>query len=167
MSSGLDSPVSSISKGALRKSTIFGLSGIQIYDATSVVIYDVCIRSDFPCLLLQPSVFGTGFVAIAHEPKAKALVPLRDHLLKFYPADHEIAFLTSAMLPSAEPSFTCLQVGELADEGRQRPVPGASIYIPRLRAPVPHQELLDNMTDAAAFRRSFRRRDTAKPSRRN
>src|SRR5262249_51634122 len=76
--------------------------GLQIYDATSFVAARIEPRVDLDCLLFQIAVFGTPYIAVGHHPQSDAFVYLQEHLLRFYPAEHEIIQVTSASYPSAD-----------------------------------------------------------------
>lgn len=128
--------------------------GLQIYDATWLVGCSIEPRVDIPCLLLQTSVFGTAYVAAGYQPRPHALVPLRDHLLQFYPGSHEIAFVSSAEQWYGEAGIYRLMLQDLGTIGKQE-LQGTSLFIPRLRDPNMISGFLERMNDRASLTEAF------------
>jgi uncharacterized protein YabN with tetrapyrrole methylase and pyrophosphatase domain len=132
-----------------------GFSGLQIYDASGLVLYRIEPRVDVPCLLLQPQMFGTAYAAVGHEPMPNALNPLRDHLLRFYPPEHEVTFIWSAVWWYEDPEIHRLPLSGLDSVG-WREVAGASMFIPALHKLEPDQDFLASLEDLLHFRQAFR-----------
>jgi Tetrapyrrole (Corrin/Porphyrin) Methylases len=69
-------------------------NGLTIQDATSLVMRNLPLDPSLATLLFQPSAFGT---MLTHYQTrwSPDLSPLRNHLRKFYPANHRCAFVRS------------------------------------------------------------------------
>lgn len=122
--------------------------GIQIYDASAVLLHKIDLRTDIPCLLLQPHIFGTLYVAGDHQPKADMFKPLRDYLLQFYDSDHEIISVTSATSRMITPILHRFQLVNLGNPERTEHTMGASLFIPASKQLEVDQEFLQTMLDS-------------------
>ncbi|MGY3677074.1 SAM-dependent methyltransferase [Streptomyces sp. TE33382] len=104
--------------------------GIQMYEATDLLLRQRPIQSDVTCVIWQPTVVGdptcpTGPYA------SRQFEPLRDYLLRFYPHDHEVKLVTSKNHPLIRSSVVSLKVSDLATE--LAGVPGVgTLYVPAL-----------------------------------
>jgi 7-cyano-7-deazaguanine synthase in queuosine biosynthesis len=142
--------------------------GCQIYDASSIVAYGISLRPDVPCLLLQPDLFGTGYVAFGHEPTPRAMEPLKQYLLRFYPSSHVVTYVTSAVTKSSPPGLASFALGHLGGTEEAPQTPGASLFIPAAEELKPDQAFVERMSDARTFSESYRKvaaRQTARPAR--
>jgi len=129
--------------------------GLQIYDPTTLVGCDIAPRVDMPCLLIQPTTFGTVYATIGHRPRPDALAPLRDHLLRFYPADHRVFFVRSADgYYAATPSIYALSLADLGGIGQDE-LAGSSLFVPRLHEPHWRDDFARHMNDAASLSEAF------------
>jgi uncharacterized protein YabN with tetrapyrrole methylase and pyrophosphatase domain len=80
-------------------------NGLQVYEATDVVLRQRPLQPDVPCLLLQIGTFGSViFSATPSAPQRFAL--LKEHLLRFYPAAHRVAAVTSSVHPIVNPGIS-------------------------------------------------------------
>jgi precorrin-4 methylase len=132
-----------------------GTSGLQIYGASWFVIYRIEPRVDVPCLLLQPAAFGTSYATLHHDPNPETFAPLRDHLLRFYPPEHELVLVRSAAAWHDQEQVHRFPLGDLCSVGREE-VRNASLFIPRLRAPEPDRSFGSKMYDRSHFAESYR-----------
>jgi uncharacterized protein YabN with tetrapyrrole methylase and pyrophosphatase domain len=76
------------------------LLGLQMYEATELLVRRRPLQNDVPCLLWQ---VGSAEVAYYTEGEttAQQLSGLQRHLLTFYPADHELTAVFNSPWPSA------------------------------------------------------------------
>ncbi|TWF89221.1 SAM-dependent methyltransferase [Streptomyces capillispiralis] len=130
--------------------------GIQIFDASSLVAHNIQPRNDIDCLVMQPNVFGTAFVTMGRKPRAAALWPLRDHLLKCYPSDHTVTCITCSVRsgnPAHVESFplSCLGGTEMSPQTL-----GASLFIPAAVPLKPDEDFSDRFRDQSEFERNYR-----------
>ncbi|MGW9593927.1 SAM-dependent methyltransferase [Streptomyces chartreusis] len=123
--------------------------GIQMYEATDLLLRQRPIQSDVTCVIWQPTVVGdptcpTGPYA------SRQFEPLQDYLLRFYPRDHEVKLVTSKNHPLIRSSVVSLKVSDLATE--LAGVPGVgTLYVPALtERSVKDSELMDVMVSTGA-----------------
>ena len=129
--------------------TDIALSGIQMYEATDLLLRRRPIQSDVTCVIWQPTVVGDP--TYHTEPyTAEQFTPLQEYLLRFYPADHEAAIVTTKTYPLTRSVVQHLQLGHLAVELERAPKVG-TLYIPPLsERPVEDAELLKVMLTAGS-----------------
>jgi uncharacterized protein YabN with tetrapyrrole methylase and pyrophosphatase domain len=105
-------------------------TGVQMYEATDVLLRRRPLQNDVPCVIWQPTVVGDP--TYHPEPYAAGqFTPLQDYLLGFYPADHEVALVTTKTFPLTRSVVQHLPLGELAAELEHAP-PVATLYVPPL-----------------------------------
>jgi uncharacterized protein YabN with tetrapyrrole methylase and pyrophosphatase domain len=123
------------------------LSGVQMYEATDLLLRRRPIQSDVTCVIWQPTVVGDP--TYRPEPyTVEQFMPLQEYLLRFYPADHEAAIVTTKTYPLTRSVVQRLQLGDLAAELERAPQVG-TLYIPPLsERPVEDAELLEVMLAA-------------------
>jgi uncharacterized protein YabN with tetrapyrrole methylase and pyrophosphatase domain len=129
--------------------TDIALSGIQMYEATDLLLRRRPIQNDVTCVIWQPTVVGDP--TYRPEPyTVEQFMPLQEYLLRFYPADHEVSIVTTKTYPLTRSVVQRLQLGDLAVELEQAPKVG-TLYIPPLNErPVEDIELLEVMLAAEA-----------------
>jgi hypothetical protein len=129
--------------------TDIALSGIQMYEATDLLLRRRPIQTDVTCVIWQPTVVGDP--TYHTEPyTADQFTPLQEYLLRFYPADHEAAIVTTKTHPLTRSVVQHLQLGALAMELERAPKVG-TLYIPPLgERPVEDAELLEVMLTAGS-----------------
>ncbi len=105
-------------------------SGIQMYEATDLLLRRRPIQSDVTCLIWQPTVVGDP--TTPDGPYAsQQFEPLQDYLLRFYPPDHQVKLVTSKTHPLIRSTVKSLNVGDLAAVLEGAPGVG-TLYIPGL-----------------------------------
>ena len=109
-----------------------GLTGLQLYEATAVLVHDRRLDPEVPCLLFQVDTVESAFFTVAAS-RPERFHRLQAHLRRFYPADHEIVVVRSAGHPVLGPTETRFPLSELAE----RLAAGASgtMFIPPVRIP--------------------------------
>jgi uncharacterized protein YabN with tetrapyrrole methylase and pyrophosphatase domain len=124
--------------------TDIALSGIQMYEATDLLLRRRPIQNDVTCVIWQPTVVGDP--TYRPEPNtAEQFRPFQEYLLRFYPADHEVAIVTTKTHPLTRSVVQRVRLGDLASELERAPQVG-TLYIPPLsERPVEDAELLDVM----------------------
>lgn len=129
--------------------TDIAFSGVQMYEATDLVMRKRPIQSDVTCVIWQPTIFGdptypTGPFA------AEQFKPLQEYLLHFYPADHEAALVMTKTFPLMRSVVHRLKLCDLATELERAPRV-ATLYIPELgERPVEDAELFETMVTAGS-----------------
>jgi uncharacterized protein YabN with tetrapyrrole methylase and pyrophosphatase domain len=123
--------------------------GIQMYEATDLLLRRRPIQSDVTCVIWQPTVTGDP-TCPAGPYESQQFEPLQSYLLGFYPADHEIKLVTSKTHPLVRSTVQSLRVGELAAALEGAPGVG-TLYIPALSdRPIADTELLNVMVTAGS-----------------
>jgi len=129
--------------------TDIALDGIQMYEATDLLLRRRPIQNDVTCVIWQPTVVGDPTYR-AEPYTAEQFEPLQEYLLRFYPADHEVAIVTTKTYPLTRSVVQRLPLGELAVELERAPQVG-TLYIPPLsERPVEDAELLEVMLTAGS-----------------
>jgi uncharacterized protein YabN with tetrapyrrole methylase and pyrophosphatase domain len=122
-------------------------NGIQMYEATDLLLRRRPILTDVTCVIWQPTVVGDPTYR-ADAYTAEQFLPLQEYLLGFYPADHEVAIVTTRTFPLTRSVVQRLSLHELAAELEQAPSVG-TLYIPPLvERPVEDADLLGVMLGA-------------------
>jgi uncharacterized protein YabN with tetrapyrrole methylase and pyrophosphatase domain len=120
--------------------TDIAMSGVQMYEATDLLMRRRPLQNDVACIVWQPTVVGdptyhTGAYSTSH------FTPLQEYLLRFYPADHEVSIVTTKTHPLTRSVVQRLPLGELAVELEKAPKVG-TLYIPPLnQRPIEDAEL--------------------------
>jgi precorrin-2 methylase len=125
------------------------LSGVQMYEATDLLLRRRPIQSDVTCIIWQPTVVGDP--TYRPEPyTVEQFEPLQEYLLRFYPAEHEAAIVTTKTYPLTRSVVQRLKLGDLAAELERAPQVG-TLYIPPLGdRPVEDDQLLEVMLMAGS-----------------
>lgn len=124
-------------------------SGIQMYEATDLLLRRRPIQSDVTCVIWQPTVVGDP-TCPAGPYASRQFEPLQEYLLRFYPPDHEVKLVTSKTHPLLRSTVQSLNIGELARVLEGAPGVG-TLYIPRLaERPIEDPELLNVMVTSGS-----------------
>jgi uncharacterized protein YabN with tetrapyrrole methylase and pyrophosphatase domain len=119
-------------------------NGIQMYEATDLLLRRRPLQSDVNCVIWQPTVVGDPTCpADWYEPEQ--FMPLQHYLEGFYPSDHEVSLVTSKTFPLTRSVVQRLPLGDLASQLSGAPGVG-TLYIPALtERPVEDAELMELM----------------------
>jgi uncharacterized protein YabN with tetrapyrrole methylase and pyrophosphatase domain len=121
-----------------------GFDGLQIYEATDLLVRHRPLHTDVGCVVAQVSVVANpreGTASDAHEQ----LVRLQEYLLGFYPPDHGAVVVTSRTHPLLEPLLYRARIGNLANALGQTSHSG-TLYIPPVhRRPIADRKLANLM----------------------
>jgi uncharacterized protein YabN with tetrapyrrole methylase and pyrophosphatase domain len=121
-----------------------GFDGLQLYEATDLLVRDRPLQPDVACVIAQ--------APVVLEPRLKGGMPgrsnlekLQAHLLKFYPPNHEFVIVISKTHPLASSVLQRARLGELAKVLAKASHSG-TLYIPPIhRREIADQELADKM----------------------
>jgi uncharacterized protein YabN with tetrapyrrole methylase and pyrophosphatase domain len=124
--------------------TDIAFNGIQMYEATDLVLRRRPLQNDVTCVIWQPTIFGDP--TYPTEPcTAEQFMPLQEYLLRFYPAEHEVTLVMTKTFPLTRSVVQNLQLRDLAAELERAPQVG-TLYIPPLnQRPVEDTELMEMM----------------------
>lgn len=112
--------------------------GFEIWEATALVRMDVKPDTTAHLVLPQAPMYEvtTGVdLATLTMQTSSAVAVLRDHLLRFYPADHEVHYIKTGSGPGARslaPDIETLRLADLDHPGRNQ---GGTLLVPGLARP--------------------------------
>jgi Tetrapyrrole (Corrin/Porphyrin) Methylases len=105
-----------------------GLTGVQIYEATALLIENRQLQPDVPCVLLQVDAIESGLFSRA--PSApRRFIRLQEHLLRFYPPEHSVIGLLSSTFPLVPALKREFPLSELPERLAETPL-GGTLFIP-------------------------------------
>jgi uncharacterized protein YabN with tetrapyrrole methylase and pyrophosphatase domain len=124
-------------------------SGVQMYEATDLLLRQRPIQSDVACVIWQPTVVGDP-TCPAGPYMAQQFEPLQNYLLRFYPADHVVKLVTSKTHPLVRSNVQSLNLRDLPAALEGTPGVG-TLYIPALtERPIEDLELLTRMVTSGS-----------------
>src|SRR5262249_1849581 len=98
-------------------------NGIQMYEATDLLLRRRPLQNDVTAVIWQPTVVGDP--TYRPEPyTVEQFRPLQDYLLGFYPAEHEVAIVTTKTFPLTRSVIQRLKLADLAEELERAPQVG-------------------------------------------
>jgi hypothetical protein len=104
-----------------------GPNGVQMYEATDLLLRRRPIQSDVMCVIWQPTVVGDPTYPM--QPHTiEQFRPLQEYLERFYPAGHEVSLVTTRTHPLTRSTIRRFKLSDLATELVQAP-PVATLYI--------------------------------------
>jgi uncharacterized protein YabN with tetrapyrrole methylase and pyrophosphatase domain len=129
--------------------TDIALNGIQMYEASDLLLRRRPLQNDVTCIIWQPTVVGDPTYR-AQPYTTEQFEPLQEYLLQFYPAEHGVKIVTTKTFPLTRSVVQHLELGDLAAELELAPQVG-TLYIPPLNErPVEDAELLEVMLTAGS-----------------
>jgi uncharacterized protein YabN with tetrapyrrole methylase and pyrophosphatase domain len=108
--------------------------GLQIFEATQLVIYGLAMNPSLSTLILQVGYFLHDVTLPPVHRKPDEFKPFVDHLLQFFPKDHPAIFVESADGRSGTSIVFSVDI-EAIDHYRNRIRPGMTLYVPRVGIP--------------------------------
>ncbi|MBC8164373.1 MAG: hypothetical protein H7Y20_00725 [Bryobacteraceae bacterium] len=125
--------------------------GVQMYEATDLLLRQRPIQPDVPCFIWQIGTVGTRIYS-EHASKPERFSAIRDYLAQYYPLDHEMVAVYSPNLPLAPAMltrFTLKTIESVADQLHQ----GVTVFIPSVEfRPVNSDAMLDEIDDLGRLR---------------
>lgn len=132
------------------------IDGLQVYEATDLIIRDRPVQPDVTCVILQAAIALEPYNNPG-QPSSDGLQLLQRQLLKFYPASHQAVLLMSATHPLLEPLRVGFALGELAAAVAAASNVATLIIPPTQPRPVADQRLAERMRLPTAAEPSSRR----------
>jgi len=125
----------------------FSRDGLQMYDATDVLLRRRPLQNDVGCVLWQTTTFADPTYRTEHQT-AVVFAKLRDYLLEFYPARHRVFTVYSRTHPALRSIVNRHTIGDLAEALSTGPQSG-SIFIPPVqRRPVADDAVAEQLRQA-------------------
>ncbi len=123
------------------------IQGLQMYEATEMMIRKRPLLPDVPCFLWQIGSVETNLFSRATS-KPQRFERLKNYLLQFYPPDHQVTTVYSTpheALESVLTTFSLRDIEERAPELHQ----SLTLYIPPVTVrEVADEAMVDRLTDA-------------------
>jgi precorrin-3B methylase len=120
--------------------------GVQMYEATDLLLRKRPIQPDVPCFLWQIGTVGTRIYSEASS-KPDRFSKIKEYLLNFYPPNHRMVAVYSSDIPLMPPTFTefCLDNIEANASSLHQ---GVTLFIPPVNLrPPSDEEMLNSMDD--------------------
>jgi precorrin-3B methylase len=118
----------------------FAADGVQMYEATDLLLRRRPIQTDVACVLWQTSVLAEP----TYETRRRSVehfLRLQNYLLEFYPREHSITLVVSKTFPLLRSLVETYQLESLAIELERGPQAG-TLYIPPLhRRPIQDHQI--------------------------
>jgi uncharacterized protein YabN with tetrapyrrole methylase and pyrophosphatase domain len=124
-------------------------NGIQMYEATDLLLRRRPLQTDVTTVVWQPTVVGDPTYPSGSYAREQFL-PLQEYLLTFYSADHEVKLVTSKTHPLARSTVKTFELGALAEQLAGAPSVGTLYIPPAIDRPVEDGALLDFMVNAGS-----------------
>ncbi|HEX2259975.1 MAG TPA: SAM-dependent methyltransferase [Actinomycetota bacterium] len=104
------------------------MNGLQMYEATDLLVKQRPLQSDVPCLIWQIGAVESVLYSSAPS-KPERFFKILDYLLQFYPPEHEVTAVYSTNHPLLEPSLVRFPLGEM-DHHNDDLHQGLTLYLP-------------------------------------
>lgn len=122
-----------------------GFDGLQLYEATDLVVRARPVLPDVNCVIAQGPITLDAYNR-ADTPSAESLNLLQEHLLEFYPAEHEAVLVVSGTHPLLQDLKQAVPIGRLAEALRVSPTVTTIFIPPVTHRPVASEALAARMT---------------------
>lgn len=132
-----------------------GLEGLQLYEATDLLVRERPLQPDVPCLLWQVGAVESSLYSRSPNQPAR-FVELQRYLLRYYPAEHPVRAVHSSGHRLVPAEILDFPLGALPD-GLCRASPVATLYLPPTgQRPVHSAHLAARLESVAHLRRITR-----------
>ena len=118
--------------------------GLQIFEATQLVLYQLSVNPHLSTLILQVGEFGERTLVRPAKRRLAAFVPLVAHLRKFFPDEHPAIFIRSAYSSQVPTVVFTTEIG-LIDECSEQITSGMTLYLPRIGIPSVEQGICEQL----------------------
>jgi uncharacterized protein YabN with tetrapyrrole methylase and pyrophosphatase domain len=105
-----------------------GSRGLQMHEATELLIYQRPILPDMATIIWQVGSLETALYTVRRS-RPERLTRLKDFLLRFFPPDHDVFSVASAVEPNTSPDIRRFRITELAEYAPAFHY-GTTLYIP-------------------------------------
>jgi uncharacterized protein YabN with tetrapyrrole methylase and pyrophosphatase domain len=129
-----------------------GFDGLQMYEATEVLLRERPLLPDVPCLLWQVGAVESSLYSRSKSAPGR-FVRLQRHLLKYYSASHVVKAVHTSGHPLVPSEITAFSIGELPE--RLAEVSSvATLYIPPVETrAIGNTDLIDKLNSVEHLRR--------------
>jgi len=139
--------VSSIDAMMVECGLLLNPVGIQMVEATTLVLHRQQINPVFDTLILQIGWFGTSLIVPIEGQTSERFVPLQKYLMKFFPRTHRVRILSAPVFPKDKPLNLSCKL-EHVNRHYRRINSACNLYIPALDIPSDiDEDLLEQLPD--------------------
>lgn len=125
--------------------------GVQMYEATDLLLRQRPIQPDVPCFIWQIGTVGSRIYSEASS-KPDRFKKIKEYLLQFYPADHKMVAVYCPDIPLVPVSLTEFTLATIEDQATSLHQ-GVTVFIPPVQMrPVADPDLLTSMDDLEQLR---------------
>jgi uncharacterized protein YabN with tetrapyrrole methylase and pyrophosphatase domain len=118
--------------------------GLQIYEATDILLRRRPLQPDVPCLIWQIGAVESLLYSVATS-RPERFSRIKNYLLEYYPSEHQVVAAYSSTFPLIPSLLTQFPLGEI-EAYAQELHPGATLYIPPVGThPIADHELLKEL----------------------
>jgi uncharacterized protein YabN with tetrapyrrole methylase and pyrophosphatase domain len=133
--------------------TDIGIGGVQMYEATDLLLRRRPIQNDVTCIILQAANVGDPTYP-EHDYGLEQFKPLEEYLLRFYRGDHEITLIMTKTFPLLRSTVQRFPLNELAAELTHAPQVGTLYIPPASGRPIVDDALMNRMMTLEATTRT-------------
>ena len=120
--------------------------GLQIYEASWLVVARITLQPEVAVIVLQIGAFGSFRSHYSVVPSPDSLAGLVSYLTRFYPRSHRVLLVRSAGQRDTPANVRGTELGNLCDS-RAEDIVNASMYIPALRPSQLDKQILEKMIE--------------------
>jgi uncharacterized protein YabN with tetrapyrrole methylase and pyrophosphatase domain len=135
------------------------LNGLQMYEASDLLVRDRPLQPDVPLLVWQASVVGEPKY-VERQSRGDGFALLEEHLRRFYPPEHEVTLVLSRtypLAPSLRESYPLCELAQRLRDGLQV----GTLYVP----PVAERPVIDSVFEVLGMGDSTQPEVDARPGR--
>ncbi len=118
--------------------------GIQIYEASWLMAFQILPRVDTHVILVQVGSVGSYRAHYGQRLDGSTLTGLIDHLTTVYPKEHRVSLVRSTATGEHPEKISSYTLERLCDATAEE-LSGASLYIPAFKQPTPNPEMLTEL----------------------
>jgi uncharacterized protein YabN with tetrapyrrole methylase and pyrophosphatase domain len=118
-----------------------GDRGLQIFEASGLLVEERRVDPEVPCLIFQAPAVESVF-STAAPSRPERFQRLHSHLAQFYPEDLEVVFAESSNFPLLPPRLERFKLSELTDRLASA-APMGTLYMPPVAEPVTRDQELE------------------------
>jgi len=118
--------------------------GIQIYEASWLMAFQILPRVDTHVILVQVGSVGSYRAHYGQRLDGRTLTGLIDHLTMVYPKEHRVSLVRSTASGEHPEKISSFTLERLCDATAEE-LSGASLYIPAFKQPTPNPEMLTEL----------------------
>jgi precorrin-6B methylase 1 len=129
-----------------------GTTGLQVHDATGLLLTKRRLDPEVPCLLLQVDALESGFFTTRRSAPER-FRRLQGHLLEFYPPEHIVTTVRSSTFPLFAPDIEPFPISDLPERLAASGATGTLFIPPVSLTPFADAELAEEVNDITHLRR--------------